>query len=357
MASRSYYKVTVGGNDITSLLQSRLISLRISLKSGDGGDTATITIDDTNGMVSLPSDEAYVECSISRSDRGGAVIFRGKVDDVRSNFNRSAGRTITVTAKSLDTKSKAKEQKSKHVDNKSFKDAATEFAKAADIKNVKVASSLASIQREWWGMQDESFIHWANRIAQEIGATFKVSGDTAIFAERNGGTSVSGKALAAVTAAWGDNLISGSIAPVLGRPQFKQVRARYFDQKAGQWKDVKIEVPNVSSGAKATHTARQTRKDEGEAKSKTGSDKKESERNKGQGTIVIDGNASAQPEGTCVVVGVRAGIDGTYRIDNVEHSIDRGGGWTTTLSLKQPQGKAGKDTRKKKKTTGKGASK
>jgi phage protein D len=335
MSRQAYYRVTVDGRDITSTIAPLLISLRVSLKSGENGDTATIELDDRDGQIEFPREGATVNVSLGWESGGGSALFKGKVDDVRSSGSRGGGRTMTITAKSVDTNSKAKEPKDEHLDDKTLEDAAKQFSKDTGIENVKIDPKLASIKREWWGMQNESFIHWGHRTAKEVGGSFKIMDDTALFALRNSGKSPGGGTLPTVQAAVGRNLISWDIAPVLGRPRFVKTRAKWFNIKKGLWKKVDVEVED--EGATATHSARHTRADEGEAQNTADSDKSETERNKGEGTVDIDGEASAEPEGTCVVSGARAGVDGPYLIDTVDHDIDRGGGWITRLALKQPK--------------------
>ncbi len=54
----------------------------------------------------------------------------------------------------------------------------------------------------------------------------------------------------------------------------------------------------------------------------------------GEGSVTIEGDTTAIPDGLCIVTGARAGIDGPWRIETVTHSYLRGGGFVTTLDLK-----------------------
>ena len=92
-------------------------------------------------------------------------------------------------------------------------------------------------------------------------------------------------------------------------------------------------------------TTRFTAPDKQAAEDRAGSEKSASERNAGEGSVTIEGNTGAQCEGLCIVAGARPGVDGAYRIDSVDHSYNRGGGFTTRLGLKQPQDGAGSDSR------------
>jgi phage protein D len=87
------------------------------------------------------------------------------------------------------------------------------------------------------------------------------------------------------------------------------------------------------------------RADKDEAADAAGDNQKTSERERGGGSVTILGNPMAQPEGTCIVAGVRPGIDGAYKIEGVDHTLSRGGGFETKLDLKHPDGEAGSDSR------------
>jgi hypothetical protein len=58
--------------------------------------------------------------------------------------------------------------------------------------------------------------------------------------------------------------------------------------------------------------------------------------NRGGGTVVIDGDPTAQAEATCMIRNTRPGVDGSYRIHVVEHRPDRSGSYVTTLELREP---------------------
>ena len=334
--------ITVNGQDISSTVLPRLLNLSVVDKAGGSSDTCTISLDDTDGSIIMPSKGA--ELVVELGDESGIdVVFKGTVDEPRTSGSRSGGRTISISAKGVDTKGKAKEPQSKHWDDKSLGDVLKDAGKVAGLDLVTVAPALASITRKYWAMQNESFLHFGERLAREVGGTFKVVGSQAILADRNGGTSASGAALPSVNATWGDNLISWDIAPSLGRPRFKEIKVRHYDTKTGTTKEETVQIEDDE--ATATHVDRHTAADEDEAKARAESIKKDSERAKGGGTITIDGSTKPQPEGSVVLSGARPGADGSYTIDTVTQDVSRGSGWTTKLDVKKPSGDAGKDSR------------
>lgn len=341
MAKKAVCQIIVAGKDVTSRFDARLISLRIADKEGTHSDTAEIEVDNRDSAISIPRTGDPMQISLGWDGDGMSVCFSGKVDEVRSRGSRS-GRTVTISAKGIDTEGKAKEGQQLNIDDASVKTALEKAGKAAGITSIKIDPSLERITRPWWGLNNESFLHFGERIAREIGGTFKIKDDKAILAAKTGG-SVSGKPMPVITAAWGVNLTDWDMSPVLGRSRYKEVQAEHYDTKSGTWKKVKVRVND--EGAKATHTDRTTHASEGAAKNAAESKAMDAEKEKGGGSLSIDGTASAVPGATCIVSGADRIANGTWRVEGVDHDYSRSG-WTTKVSVKQPQGDKGAATGK-----------
>jgi phage protein D len=337
---QAIFSVVIGAQDITAALNPILLSLSVSDKAGTSSDSATIDIDDTGGRIVMPKVGASIAISLGWKDQGVGKVFVGKVDEVSAKGDRG-GRTLSIKAKGMDTRSKAKQPQRRHFDDKTVKDALDGAGETAGIE-VTVDPAFASINRPYIALDDESFVAFGERIARELGGTFKIVGDKAILAKRNGGTNPAGQSLSTVTALWGSNLHSYDITPLLGRPVEKETLSRYYDSDEAEWKSETAETG--TEGGQTTKAARFSEPDQDRASEQAGSDAAESDRRSGNGSVTIEGNLAAQPEGICIVAGCRAGVDGMYRIDSVDHSYSRSG-WTTTLQLKQPKGDAGKDAR------------
>jgi phage protein D len=341
MRRKAFFIVTVGGRAVTSAFNDLVTEITVTDAAGLNSDSASIELDDSGGRIRLPSKGDPLSISFGWEGQGGVVAFEGKIEDITSTGGRGQGRMLSISAKSLDTESKAKEHREKHWDDKTLGDVMKEAGQFAGV-SVKVHGSLASIKRDYWSMNGQSFIAWGDRLARDLGATFKIRNNQATFVPRNEGIGAGGTALSAISAAWGKNLISWSLSPACGRPQFAKFAARWFDVKKAKWMRTTVEgQASVSSES----TERYSEADDDAAKDRSGSAKKGGDREKGGGTVTIDGEPAARAEAECIVSGVRPGIDGNYRIDTAAHTYKRGGGFVSVLTLKQPDGEAGTDNR------------
>jgi hypothetical protein len=331
------YQVIVSGQDVTSRFDPHLLSIKITRASGEASDECTLKLSDQDGLILLPQERAPVQVMIN-----GALAFEGFVSDVSYDFGKSDGRTMEISCSSIDQGSAVKEPKLKHKDDASLSSVAQEWGSKVGLA-VTVAGSIASVQRPYWLSQTESFMSWGQRIAKEVGASFKIIGSRAFMVALNEGISASGRPLTPISAAYGVNLISGNISPIISRPKFKNVEVSYFDIAKGERVKVPVEtgVDDVDSALRHVITAA----NEDQAKKKGESSSKTSDREKGGGTATILGDVYAEPEALCQISGIRPGIDGSYRISSVTHNLSKGSGFETELSLKQPQSGAGVDKR------------
>ena len=305
---RTLFRVVVGELDVTRTLRPILHALHISNRAGQTTDSCDITLDDTNGRLVMPPANAPMQVWIGNRDGQLVQMFDGHVDEIRSRATKTEGRILTITAKGMDTSGSAKAPVEAHYDNASLQQVLTEAAAKAGISQVVIDPALGAITRPYWAQQNESLIHFGQRIAREVGGTFKIAGSRVVMAKRGGGTSATGKTLTTVQAAWGVNLISWDIAPVMTRGRYTAARGRYYDPKKGKYAGREHAVKNAT--ATATHVTRHTHADGDEADQHATADAEASDRQSGMGTVRIDGEVYAQPEALCTVAGTRPGIDG-----------------------------------------------
>ena len=147
------------------------------------------------------------------------------------------------------------------------------------------------------------------------------------------------------------DLLKWDISPVQDRAKHEKVKVEYYDPKTAKLKSKEVSLDD--NDGKSIH--KQTRRvaDEKTADKQSKSGKKRAERNAGDGSVTIMGDAQVKPEGKLILSGCRDGIDGEYLIDGVKHSFTKKG-YTCDVDLKKPGGKAGKDNRKKAKSSSSG---
>jgi phage protein D len=337
MLLKRTYKVLVAGQDVTSRFNPLLLDLSVNRSAGKAADTANITLANPNGTVFMPADRAEIEIQLA-----GQWAFEGFVNEVSCSIDKGSGRRISITASSVDQAGEATAPKLQHEDEATLSSVAQKFGSEAGL-SVQVAGSIASVQRDYWLQQNESFIAWGQRIAEEVGGTFKVIGNRAFLVGRNEGISASGKTLTPITAEWGVNLISANVRPIVSRPRFKDVKVSYFDRLKGE--RVEEESATGISGVESTLRLLLSSATKDQAKQTAEAKGKEADREKGSGDVTIIGDATAEPEAICSVEGVAPGADGSYRIDSVSHRLSKSSGFTTSLTLRQPQDGAGTDSR------------
>lgn len=343
---RAAYKVTVNGQDVTSRFDPYLISLVVT-DYEQQMDTCTLELDDSHGVLEVPDDGAPIEIQLGWADEGTSLVFTGKVSDVSSLCQRRSGRLMRIEGTGADIYGQGKVPTSQEwgegspgkgegqkvtaetVLSEAAKKAGYEFFGAKDI---------CSVERDYWAMTNESFHSFGQRMAEELGGVFKVSGDKATITSNINNTNATGQKMADVLCEWGRNLIAWNIHPKVGRPVFAETAANWFNDKKGVWETVKKAVGGGGQAAltKAIHFGLMPVATKDQAERSAEVQASASMRARGYGWVVIDGEPSAATGANAVVKGARAGVDGTYRIIEAEHTYERRRGYTTRLSINNP---------------------
>ncbi|WP_018261371.1 phage late control D family protein [Methylobacterium sp. WSM2598] len=339
MVLATEWRVSVNGTDASSAMNPYLVSIEVTDKAGGSSDTATLEFDDTDGQVRFPSKGSPVEIALE-----GVTVFKGVVDSAESSGSRGGVMTLSVSCKSVDKRGKAKQRLHKHKDDATLEEFLRDAAKEAGLSGVKVDKQLGAIKRAYWSTEGRSFLQLGQELAGELGATFKIQGDTAVFAARGAGATPAGGTMPSVEATRPGNLLTWRISPKETRPRYAKARVRYYDRKAAKWQTEDVEIGDAPGAPEVLDLPTAPRASKDHAKDHGRGRKAESEREGGSGEVAILLDVAARAEGTCVLSGTRPGIDGTYRIESVTHKVTRGSA-ETTLSLKQPQGGAGEDDR------------
>lgn len=319
------WDVWINGKNISDDLRPYLISITVTDKDGTESDSCNIEVDDTSGQFATPNEKASVRVALN-----GVTVFEGIVDKVRSKGSRGSGMTMTVTAKGYDTKGKAKEAQAFHADDATLEDFLGQAADRAGF-TLKVDPEFASMTRDYWAADFESFLHLGQRLARELNGTFKLkAGNKAVLAPRG-----KNSGLETINAVWGDNLHDWDIDPLIGRAAFKRGEARWFDREIAGFQTESQEFaqdrPAEASAITVTPAA-----DQAQAKGFNAGRKSESEREGGAGTVTIDAAPAARIEGYCSVSCPRADVSRSYKITGIVHSGARTSGTKTKLDLKQP---------------------
>ncbi|RYC10185.1 phage late control D family protein [Ciceribacter ferrooxidans] len=338
IARRAHFLVSVDGRAVTRNFLPILLSVSITKGTDQTADSVRFDLDDRGGTLRWPETGTPVHVELGRE--GGAIrTFDGEVDTPSWALSRTGGAVLSVSARSVSLRGKAKQPAEKHWEKKPLSAILEEAGKEAGV-TMSVHGDFASVVPDWEAMDAESFISFGERLAREHGAIFRIEGSRGVFVPY--GSSVSGAGLSTITVTR-ERLISASgFSPVTDRPRIKQKVETYYDlDEAKRLAERYASGDSVEADDQTGFSAAD--KETAKRRAKAGS--KKANRDKGSGSVTIDGDATGQPGGKAILSGLRAGVDGTYTITSVTDELSRSSGYTTALSLGEPSGSAGMDAR------------
>lgn len=228
------YRLEVDGNDISSLVVDRLISLSIKDNRGLVVDSVDIDLDDSDGQLEIPPEGAIIQVWIGWSNTG--LVDKGKYK-VESVIHRGAPDVLSISAFSNDVSEGLKQKRERSFSNKTiqviFETVGAEYALKTIVHNTLANRVISYIA------QNESDANLITRIADEHDAIATVKNGHLILLPRGANQTVSGLPLptAQIFRSDGDghNYTTGT-----GTDRITGVKAFYYD--AGKSKKLYVVI-------------------------------------------------------------------------------------------------------------------
>lgn len=355
-------KSTGGTKDITTLLSQRLMNLTLTDSRGFEADQLDFTLDDTDGLLELPSRGAILSLGLGWKDE--ALTFKGEytVDEVEHS---GAPDCVTIRARSADLRGSLMNRHERSFHKTTLGKIVQQIADENQLQAM-VGDEYKNLEIKHIDQTDESSISFLTRLAEEHDAIATVKNGRLLFIKSGKSTTASGQKLPEfiLTRQDGD---SHRFAIAEG-DNYKAVKAYWHDTATGKRGEVIIdentEVKKVNKttkkgkiSKKQTTVIQQNKPVESDndqiktlrhtyATQRTALNacKRHFEKlQRGVATFSLnlaEGNAELIPEVTVSVAGFKAEIDSNaWIVTQVTHSISENSGFTTAIECELKVGK------------------
>lgn len=335
---RPMFRIVADGKDITALINDRLLLLRTSDKPGMESDEFELRIDDRAQAVSLPARGANIEVYLGYQGQALARLGRYTVDEVEVTGPPD---TISIRGKASDMRGSGKTTRNASWENVSLQQIVRDVAARNGWQAVcQVATKLPRVDQ-----RNESDFNFVTRLAKQYDCTAKVAEGQLVVMQRQGGKSVSGKALGMVTIARRD--VSRYSFRLGDRNTQKAVQTTHQDKKTGDLQVVQLANDESPTGMPPIHTDRHIYPNKSAAEQAAKARLAAFNRSTAGVRLEMPGRTDLFAERMISAQGFKVGLDGEYLIDSVEQ-VFTASGWSTTVECNG--GKKGKANAKGKKT-------
>lgn len=325
-----------GANVFAGDLGRHLVSVTVTDNAGKESDACRIVLADPGRLLPLPRKKEIFTVFMGWADEGPVLQGPFAVQKMRHRGDASSGEFLTIELRAADFVDKLKAFGRKHYEEDATAGSVfSDLAKEAGL-GVSIASELAGIKLGYRLRWDQSVIDFATEIAEEIGAVVKPAGGKLVVMKKGAGKSGGGLDLPPIvvrkTAGYSWDI---EIEP---RPVYGKVTATWLDKKTGRRKLLK--QPTGRTGPH--HVLPHPYRDEGDARRAAEAEAFEAGNNEGSGSFEGPGLPHARAEAPVIAIGYGEGIDGRWKAESVEKSIDKKSGFKTTVTVK-----AGKEAKSK----------
>jgi phage protein D len=328
---RPQIKVLYNSKDITNDISKYIVGLKYTDNTEGSSDSIELNLEDIDGLwrdgwypdkgdeltVSIGYNGVFLDCGVFEIDQ---IQLRGTPD------------MVSLQGLGAGIKGDIRTKISAAHENKTLRQLAEAVASR---HNLSIIGGVAPIVIERVTQREETDLSFLNRIGHEYGYIFSIRGSQLIW------TSIFDiEELAAVASIDRTDMMSYDItdktlqtyssASVKYHNPVNKTVSTYEVEKINNKDDVPFNY--IKSGDTLKIYTKAENNQQAEAKAKAALYRANSLQQ--EGTVVVPGNAYLVAGNNFEITGLGK-ISGIFHIMSSEHSIDRSGGWTTTLDIKR----------------------
>lgn len=328
------FVISANGSDITKKINERLISLRYSDSAGLKSDTFEFTISDAvdDSPIEMPKVGAKMALYLGydgQTQRMGEFV----VDEVE---REGWPDTLTVRAHAAafddgkDGEKAFQTQKNRRWKAAAFKDIADKIAKDNGL-TASVSSSLGSINVGSIHQTDESDLHFLIRLARRYDGVVKFAGGKLMVVKKAEGKTMTGSSISFDIS---PEDVSSYRMTMAKREESGTVRAYWHEIKKAKRHAVTVGEGEPETSLKMHYT------DEASAKEAARAELARRGRQSAKLSLELPGRPELVAESTISLSGFRSGVNGSWTVTQVEHSMSESG-YTCSVEAETKSSEAG----------------
>ncbi|WP_373963351.1 phage late control D family protein [Kosakonia sacchari] len=189
------FSITIAGNDVTELLDARLMSLTLTDNRGFEADQLDLELDDADGQIILPRRGAVINLSLGW--KGQPLFPKGAftVDEIE---HTGAPDKLTIRARSADFRETLNIRREKSWHQTTVGAVVNDIAARHNLK-MALGKDLADKVLDHLDQTNESDGSFLMRLARQFGAIASVKNGNLLFIRQGQGRNASGKPLPVIT--------------------------------------------------------------------------------------------------------------------------------------------------------------
>lgn len=189
------FSIVIEGKDVTTVLDTRLMSLTLTDNRGFEADQLDLELDDADGLIALPRRGAVIQLALGW--KGQPLFPKGAftVDEIEHS---GAPDRLTIRARSADFRETLNTRREKSWHQTTVGEVVKEIAARHNLK-MALGKDLTDKALDHLDQTNESDASFLMRLARQYGAIASVKDGNLLFLRQGQGKTASGKALPVIT--------------------------------------------------------------------------------------------------------------------------------------------------------------